>query len=157
MVQRFLQTLREKRRPIPDLGPPDALEQCAGRQVVWFFIRKSKDLTDEEQGRLSSLRQASALIETIYGLVQDFLLMVRERQGERLDAWLDAVQASQIPELQRFALGLLRDKEAVVAGLTQIYSNGPVEAQVHKLKLVTRQAFGRAKLPLLRQHLLHAI
>lgn len=106
---------------------------------------------------LASLRQASMLIETIYGLVQDFLIMVRERQGERLDAWLDAVQASQIPELQRFAQGIQRDKEAVVAGLTQSYSNGPVEAQVHKLKLVKRQAFGRAKLPLLRQRLLHAV
>jgi transposase len=114
-------------------------------------------LTDEEQTRLSALRQASALVETIYGLVQDFLIMVREQQGERLDAWLDAIQASQIPELQRFAQGIQRDKEAVVAGLTHVYSNGLVEAQVHKLKLVKRQRFGRAKLPLLRQHLLHAV
>jgi len=157
MVQRFLHSLRKNRRPIPDLAPPDPLEQCAGRQVVWLFIRKSKDLTDEEQTRLSALRQASALIETIYGLVQDFLIMVREQQGERLDGWLDAIQASQIPELQSFAQGIQRDKEAVVAGLTQLYSNGPVEAQVHKLKLVKRQMFGRAKLPLLRQRLLHAV
>lgn len=35
-------------------------------------------------------------------------------------------------------------------------SNGPVEAQVHKLKLVKRSMFGRAKLPLLRQRLLYA-
>src|SRR5581483_3039004 len=157
MVQRFLHSLRKNRRPIPDLAPPDPLEQCAGRQVVWLFIRKSKDLTDEEQTHLSALRQASALVETIYGLVQDFLIMVRERQGERLDGWLDAIQASQIPELQSFAQGIQRDKEAVVAGLTQLYSNGPVEAQVHKLKLVKRQMFGRAKLPLLRQRLLHAV
>jgi transposase len=126
-------------------------------RLVWLFIRKSKDLTDEEQTRLSALRQASALVETIYGLVQDFLIMGREQQGERLDGWLDAIQASQIPELQSFAQGIQRDKEAVVAGLTRLYSNGPVEAQVHKLKLVKRQMFGRAKLPLLRQRLLHAV
>src|SRR5947209_527669 len=94
---------REDRRPIPDLAPPDSLEQCADRQVVWLFIRKSKDLTDEEQTRLSALRQVSAFAETIYGLVQDFLIMVRERQGTRLDAWLVSVQASQIPEFQSFA------------------------------------------------------
>jgi hypothetical protein len=46
--------------------------------------------------------------------------------------WLSAVEASQIPELRRFAQGLLKDKSAVVAGLTLSYSNGPVEAQVHK-------------------------
>jgi transposase len=37
------------------------------------------------------------------------------------------------------------------------YSNGPVEAQVQKLKLVKRSMFGRARLPLLKQRLLHTI
>jgi len=44
----------------------------------------------------------------------------------------------------------------VVAGLTLAYSNGPVEAQVQKLKVVKRAMFGRAQLPLLRQRLLNA-
>ena len=156
IVQRFLQTLREKRRPIADLAPPDPLEQCASRQIVWLFIRKEKDLTDAEKATVSSLRQSSPLVNQVYELVQDFLVIVRERQGERLDRWIETVEISAIPELQRFAQGLLRDKEAVVAGLTLAYSNGPVEAQVHKLKLIKRQAFGRAKLPLLRQRLLLA-
>ena len=106
---------------------------------------------------LTTIREASATAETAYGLVQQFLTMVRKREGEQLDAWLEAVQTSQIPELQRFALGILRDYDAVRAGLTEIYSNGPVEAQVHKLKFVKRSMFGRAKLPLLRKRLLHAI
>ncbi len=90
-----------------------------------------------------------------YGLVQAFLTMVRKREGERLDAWLEQVENSHIQELQRFAQGILRDKEPVAAGLTQVYSNGPVEAQVQKLKVIKRQMFGRAKLPLLKQRLLH--
>jgi hypothetical protein len=83
--------------------------------------------------------------------------MLRRRQGQDLQAWVEAVEASAIPELRRFARGLLRDKAAVGAALTQNYSNGPTEAQVHKLKLVKRQMYGRAKLPLLRQRLLHAV
>ena len=82
--------------------------------------------------------------------------MLRQRRGQEFEAWLSAVEASHIPELRRFAHSLLRDKEAVVAGLTLPYSNGPVEAQVQKLKVVKRSMFGRAKLPLLRQRLLHA-
>lgn len=126
MVQRFLQTLREKRRPISDLAPPDPLEQCASRQMVWLFLRKEKDLTDEEKTTITSLRQASSLVNQIYELVQDFLVMVRERQGDRLNQWIETVETSAIPELQRFAQGLLRDKEAVVAGLTLAYSNDHV-------------------------------
>ena len=106
---------------------------------------------------LTLIRQASSTAETAYGLVQDFLTMVRKRQGEQLDSWIEAVQTSHIPELHRFVAGILKDKDAVVAGLTQIYSNGPVEAQVQKLKLVKRQMFGRAKLPLLRRRLLNAL
>jgi hypothetical protein len=52
---------------------------------------------------------------------------------------------------------ILKDYDAVLAGLTWNYSNGPVEAQVHKLKLVKRAMFGRAKLPLLRQRLLQLV
>ncbi len=33
---------------------------------------------------------------------QDFMQMLRRREGERLDVWLSQVRASHIPELQRF-------------------------------------------------------
>lgn len=157
VVQRFLQTLREERRPLTGLASPSPEESFSSHSAVWLFIRDLADLTSEEQETLTAIRQASATVEAAYGFVQEFLTMVRKRQGEQLDAWLETIKESQIPELQRFALGIMRDKDAVLAGLTEIYSNGPVEAQVHKLKLVKRSMFGRAKLPLLRQRLLHAV
>ncbi|HEX3642808.1 MAG TPA: transposase [Ktedonobacteraceae bacterium] len=157
MVQRFLQTLRDERRPLTDLAPASPEEQFSSHSAVWLIIRDKADLTEEEQTTLTAIRQASATAEAAYGFAQAFLTMVRKRQGQRLDGWLEAVQQSQIPELQRFALGIMRDKDAVMAGLTEIYRNGPVEAQVHKLKFVKRSMFGRAKLPLLRKRLLHAI
>jgi transposase len=156
-LQRFLQTLREHRRPLTDLAPPSPAEQFSARAAVWLFIQAPDDLTDKEQKELACIRQASMTAETAYGLIQDFLTMVRKREGERLDVWLEAAQASQIPELQRLALGILRDKEAVLGGLTEEYSNGPVEAQVYKLKWIKRSMFGRAKLPLLKQRLLHVV
>jgi len=59
--------------------------------------------------------------------------------------------------VQRFAKGLERDQEGVLAGLTVIHSNGQVEGQVNKLKLIKRQGYGRASFPLLRQRVLHAL
>jgi transposase len=154
VVGRFLQTLREQRRPLRDLPPPTLVEHFSANAAAWLFIREYTDLTEEEQKTLLVVRAAS---ETAYGLVQAFLTMVRKREGERLDAWLEQVENSHIQELQRFARGILRDKEPVAAGLTQMYSNGPVEAQVQKLKVIKRQMFGRAKLPLLKQRLLHTL
>jgi len=161
LVQNFLQTLRgsdrQPRFPIPPVVPPQAGEQFSAHNAVWLFIRNSAKFTDTEKETLASIRAANTTVETAYRLVQDFLTMVRKREGERLDAWIEAVLESQIPELNSFVSGILKDKDAVVAGLTLAYSNGPVEAQVGKLKLVKRSMFGRAKLPLLRQRLQNRI
>jgi transposase len=53
--------------------------------------------------------------------------MLRTRTGEQLDDWLCRVKESRIRELQGFVTGVIRDKEAVKAGLTLSASNGLVE------------------------------
>jgi len=83
--------------------------------------------------------------------------MMRQRQGERLDAWLSKVHESGLPELQSFAQGVEQDKAAVQAGLTLAINNGQVEGQVTKIKLIKRMMYGRATFPLLRQRVLHAL
>jgi transposase len=67
------------------------------------------------------------------------------------------VAESNFRDVKRFVQGLERDKEEVLAGLTQIYSNGQVEGQINKLKLIKRQGYGRAGFLLLRQRVLHAL
>jgi transposase len=44
----------------------------------------------------------------------------------------------------------------VRAGLSEPWSNGQTEGQVNRLKLLKRQSYGRAGLPLLRQRVLAA-
>ena len=80
--------------------------------------------------------------------------MVRTRQATAFDAWLTRATASDIPEIQGFVTGLERDKAAVVAALSSSYSNGQVEGQVNRLKLIKRSMYGRAKFDLLRQRVL---
>jgi transposase len=53
-----------------------------------------------------------------------------------------------------FAKGLSTDYDAVKAALHYSYSNGPVEGQVNRLKLIKRQAYGRAGFDLLRKRVL---
>jgi transposase len=44
----------------------------------------------------------------------------------------------------------------VKAGLTLPWSNGPVEGQINRLKMLKRQMFGRANIDLLRRRFLRA-
>jgi transposase len=91
----------------------------------------------------------------IYRLLQAFLHMIRERQAEHLDAWMNEARSSGIKELHSFVAGLERDYDAVKAGLTLKWSQGPVEGTVNKLKVHKRLMYGRAGFPLLRQKMLH--
>ena len=85
------------------------------------------------------------------------LCFLRKREGYRLDACLAQIEESDLPELQRFANGIEKDKAAVQAGLTWSINNGQVEGHVNKLKLIKRTMYGRAGFPLLRQRVLHAV
>jgi len=85
--------------------------------------------------------------------VQAFARMARERQGDRLDAWMHDARASGIAELRGFADGLCADKAAVQAGVTLPWSPGQTEGFVNKVML-KRHMCGRAKLDLLRQRVL---
>jgi len=80
--------------------------------------------------------------------------MVRERTGDQLADWIAAAQGSDIAEVRRYAIGLRADQAAVQAGLTLEWSNGQVEGQIHRLKLLKRQMYGRAGFDLLRTRVL---
>jgi transposase len=155
IVGRFVQALRDDPEKIT-LPPPTGADHFSSNAATWLFIRDPKQLTTEKQAELDLICQRSEMARKTYELTQQFMTMLRLRRGQDFEMWLRAVEASHIAELCRFAHSLCKDKDAVIAGLTLSYSNGPVEAQVQKLKLVKRSMFGRAKLPLLRQRLLNA-
>ncbi|TMC28689.1 MAG: ISL3 family transposase [Chloroflexi bacterium] len=134
---------------------PNPLLALSAQQTTWLFFRKQDDLTKEEQESLRQLRQASPHIETAYRLVEKFLQMVRERTGEQLDGWLAFVEASHLKAFDSFVTGVQQDKEAVFAGLTLPWSNGPLEGNVNRLKLIKRSMYGRAEFDLLKLRVLH--
>jgi transposase len=49
---------------------------------------------------------------------------------------------------------LRKDYDAVVAGLTLPYSNGPTEGVITKVKLLKRQTYGKASFSLRRKRIL---
>jgi transposase len=81
--------------------------------------------------------------------------MVTQRQVTVLPRWLKEAEACSIPELRSLAAGIYRDYDAVYGALETAYSNGQTEAQVHRLKLIKRQAYGRASFEQLRLRVLH--
>jgi len=85
-------------------------------------------------------------------LAKQFYRMMRERDA---CAWLPWRKAARKSLLHHFVVQLQRDEAAVRAALTVPWSTGPVEGHIHRLKLIKRQMYGRAKLDLLRIRVLH--
>src|SRR6266699_868378 len=134
---------------------PVPLENFSAQRATWLFVCQPEKLDERQQNELALMRQASPSAGLAYGLAQAFMQMIREQTGEQLDTWIRLVEASHLPEMESFAKGIQQDKEAVRAGLTLPWSQGPLEGHVNRLKLIKRSMYGRAKLPLLRARVLH--
>jgi transposase len=135
--------------------PPPLVSKSSPRQMRCLLVKKCEELDETEQAALARLLDGSEDLRLIHSLLHSFLQMLRERHAERLDAWMKEVRSSGIKELQSFVTGIERDYEAVKAGLSFHWSQGPVEGTVNKLKVHKRLMYGRAGFPLLRQKMLH--
>ncbi len=113
-------------------------------------------LEAEDQAILTRLCAAHADLAELYEVSQTFVGMIKQRTRTALDPWLPHTETSPFAELRVFVSGLRRDYAAVAAALELPWSQGPVEAQVRRLKLLKRAMYGRAKFDLLRQRVLYA-
>ena len=99
---------------------------------------------------MGKLTAASPEIAVMNTLMKGFSMLLRERRVQDFQTWTTDAMASGLPELKRFCDGLEWDRAAVVAAIELPWSNGQVEGQVHRLKLIKRQMYGRAGFRLLR-------
>jgi transposase len=146
---------RRGRPPATTSAPAPAPQRhLSARQAAWLLVCQPEKRKPDEQDLVQRLCQHTPLVATAYQLAQEFIQLVREHQVGKLDPWIRGATASGIPEFQSFVTGLERDKAAVIAALTLPFSNGQVEGQVNRLKVIKRCMYGRAKFDLLRQRVL---
>jgi transposase len=68
--------------------------------------------------------------------------------------WIQTAMRSGIGSLVRFAVELRRDIYAVSAAVESHFSDGQVEGQIKRLKMIERQMYGRVGLKLLHASIL---
>ena len=135
------------RKAVP--ARPRETKPPSPRQAAMLLARPTDKLKPADRELLAQLT-AFPEISVLYVLTQNFANVFRSKQSQALQTWLTEARATGIPEISRFCDGLLRDAAAVTAAVVLPWSNGQVEGQIHRLKLVKRQMYGRAKFNLLR-------
>lgn len=147
---------RQGRRQILPVVAEPVSQPLTPRRATWLVLRREETRTEAEAQQLAQLHAQSAEVAEAIDLAQDLTHLVRQRQPEHLDPWLERASTSALEALRRFAHGLRDDYAAVKAGVTLPWSSGPVEGHINRLKMLKRQMFGRARLDLLSRRFVRA-
>ncbi|MFJ3099568.1 transposase [Streptomyces hydrogenans] len=148
-VRAYLHDKRTSPQPVTARPPTP-------RTVAGWILRRPDTFTEPEQLQLKGVWTHCPEIDALTRHVRSFATMLTARQGKRLPDWLDAVRQDDLPSLHTLAAGIGRDRDAVIAGLTQPWSSGAVEGHVNRIKMLKRQMDGRAGFSLPRKRLLLA-
>jgi transposase len=130
------------------------LSPLTALRAARLFLSKPEDRRSTDQALLAQLLRLDPVMPLTYHQVQAFCRMVRQRHSDEFDDWITKVQQTGVKELRAFVKGLLKDAAAVRAGLSLVWSHGPTEGFIHRLKLLKRQAYGRAGVDFLRHRIL---
>ena len=147
-VRDYLDQNRPEKAPLTP--PPPTV-----RDVTGWLTRRPDSLTEDEQPQLKALLARCPELQAACGHVRTFATMLTQLTGhDHLTQWISDAHDAELPGLSSFAKGLEQDLDAVTEGLTSRWNSGPAEGRVNHIKMIKRQMFGRAGLPLLRKRVL---
>jgi transposase len=125
------------------------------REAVGLLLRHHDDLTVEQQVTRTRVCQAHPEISQTEAVLSRFRQVLHDHDPHALAPWLDAAAQSGVQEVRAFVTKLRQDLPAVQAAVTMSWSQGQVEGQVNRVKLLKRSMYGRAKFDLLKQRVLY--
>lgn len=141
-----------RRRQRMQVGSPSARIPSTRRITRWLTSDTAL-LSPDDRRFVEVLRAIAPELSVAAEHVRTFREILTHGEPADLEPWLAAAAAT---DLRGFVTGLRQDQDAVRAAIAEPWSNGPVEGQVNRLKLIKRSMYGRAGFDLLRQRVLHA-
>lgn len=139
------------RSPLP--AKPEVIYYSV-HKTRWLLMKSANALSEPEAAYVATLKRLCPPVANAQQLVTAFQTILSERIPCRLPSWLEHCEQSGIAELVGFAQGIRRDYAAVEAAVRYPWSQGQVEGQVNRLKMLKRQMYGRASFALLRRRVL---
>lgn len=122
----------------------------SARALARLMTTSRENLSKADTILMAAVEGGAPALAEVRDLVDRFHAMVRMKAVGELDAWLQSAGATLVVS---FARGIVKDDAAVRGALVSPWSNGQVEGQTTKLKMVNRQMCGRDKIDLLQARL----
>lgn len=122
-------------------------------QVIWDF--EKGDHIERIDQLHPELLETYPKIKELDKLVQTFRYLFVEKRTDKLADWLEEYEQTESPFLQAFIRGIQQDIRAVTLSIQELWSNGPVEGHINRLKTIKRMMYGRAGFQVLKNRVLY--
>lgn len=133
---------------------PDTGHVISSDVAAALCIKPSGLLTNRQARKVAALKKGSDAFCKMRGLAMRFNGILRSRNPDALDEWIDDAIETELTPIMRFASVLRRDIGAVKNAIALPWSNGQAEGQVNRLKTLKRAMYGRAGPELMRARML---
>lgn len=154
---RFTSRQEAQQEPLRSALPavPSSFVNPSSKLVALWLLKRPEQQEANELAFLRELSNESEPLKKSMELALQFATLLRHKQMTDFPKWLKAIEEEKEQcELKNFAQGLRQDLAAVGAAIALPWSNGQLEGQVNRLKLIKRQMYGRGKFDLLRARFL---
>ena len=128
--------------------------QLSPQVAAALLAKLPAELTSRQAQIVDTLKRKCPGFAVMRKLVFGFRAILRGGKVTTLHRWMEQARKTGIHSLVRFVRTLKQDLSAVEAAVSEPWSNGPVEGQLNRLKMLKRQMYGRAGIELLRARLL---
>jgi transposase len=149
---------RDQARLVQDRGrglrPALARTHFSSARMAALLLTPPRDLSETQRSYRDSFLRFCPKAYKVRKLALQFRAMLRWRRSVRLGEWIGAAMNSGFPLIAQFGRTLRRDLRAVELAMTAPWSNGPLEGQINRLKMIKRQMYGRAGFELLKARVL---
>jgi transposase len=147
--------IKEAVRPWRSKSPPPLQRSPSNSTLYWLVLRPSSQLSGADQQELERILEANPVLAQGHHLKESFQHIVAQRDVEGLDTWIEEAAESGLQPFQSLVKSFRQDYEAIKLALIVPWSTAQCEGQNCRAKLIKRLGYGRAKLDLLRQRILH--
>ena len=130
------------------------LDRVAPKHAAILTCRPAERLSEQQRILFEQVAVNCPIIRSMRFLALDFREAIVTQDTDGMRHWIHTATQSGIGPLVRFAYGLKKDFNAVIAAVETSWSNGQTEGQINRLKAIKRQMYGRAGFHLLRARVL---
>ncbi len=164
-LERLLKEWRNTGSSRPDVAPreihvsepvrdSDTGHMISSTVAAALCIKPRGKLTERQARKVDALKQGSAHFAKMRALAMRFRGILRAKNPDQIEPWIDDAIDTELAEMVRFARILHRDLEAVRNAIELPWYNGQAEGQINRLKTLKRAMYGRAEPELMRARML---